>query len=547
MTKQVRLRSGAAMVAALCVVTTPASAQRGAPTEEAASRFLVQASFGADMDAIDEVRRLGYEGWLRAQMALPAPSALDRMLADGEARRTDIDSIFWEFAVDGEDQLRQRVAYALSQILVVSADLPGGGRSPETYAAYMDILQDEAFGNYEDLVREVTLSPAMGIWLSHIASRREDTRRGTAPDENYARELMQLFTIGLVELDEAGRPVGGETYTTEDVQGLARVFTGLGVADNGGFRRRPRRNATLAQRTGLMEGYDRFHETGPKRFLGATVNGSTPEQSIERALDEILAHDNVAPFVSRQLIQRLVTSNPRPGYVRRVAQAYEAGRYRLPSGRRIGTGRRGDMQAVVSAILMHPQARQQRFADNPSFGKVREPVLRVAQWARAFRDDRSFRRNAPVGRLNRSNRSTELGQRPLAPPSVFNFYRPGYVAAGSLTADAGLVAPELQITTSATTASYVNFMSDVIPRGRQLGGQLRPDYADELPLADSPQGLVDHLDTMLTYGSLEEGTKRRIVQAVSAIPTDRRNRHRQDRLTVALLMVTTSPEYVTQR
>ena len=514
---------------------------------EEAARFLVQASFGANMEDIDAVEQMGFEAWVTAQMAMPRRSVTDRLLNDDSPNRSQLPRIFWEFATENDDQLRQRVSFALSQIIVISFNGSGFFSTPETYAVYMDLLQEHAFGNYTDLVREVSLDPAMGMWLTHLANRKADPAKGFSPDENYAREVMQLFTIGLLELNPDGTPRGEETYDNDDVRGLAAVFTGLSWANQTKFRTKI--PADLESRISPMGGYAEYHEPAPKSFLTTTVTSADPLTSVDDALDHLLAHPNVAPFISKQLIQRLVTSNPSPAYTLRVANAFNTGLYALPSGTVIGEGRRGDMKATVAAILFEHEARDRAMMDDPSFGRVREPVLRFTQWARAFRDEWGGGPIPNVGNLSQAAQTGRLSQQPYMPPSVFNFYRPGYVAAGTQTAEAGLVAPELQITTSASVAGYINYMERVIDKGTFGDGFFVPDYTTELPMTEDPSALIDYLDSLLTYGTLSDATKARIEEAMLTINVDDNNTEgdQRKRLRIALLMIVTSPEYITQR
>ena len=512
-----------------------------APTEEEAVRFLVQASFGPDSASIAAVRQLGYEGWIAAQMALPLEGRVARLDRSGVAdpRRNTLVDANWEAMIEAEDQLRQRVAYALSQIVVVSQRMGLFGERPRVFAAYQDILLEEAFGNYGDLVERASLNPAMGRWLTHLGSEKADPVRGVEPDENYAREVMQLFTIGLEELNPDGTGTGVETYTTEDVKGLAAVFTGLNWAGGDWATAGP----TDANAAAPMQGYPAFHEAGPKTFLGHTVDrGADPEASVRDAVAFLIAHPNTGPFVSRQLIQRLVTSNPSPAYVGRVAAAFDAGRYTLPSGAVMGTGRKGDMAPVVAAVLLDEQARNTRLMSLSGGGKVREPVLRFTHWARAFGDGPPAGDGlASSGSLRRAQEAGRLSQQPFRSPSVFNFYRPGYVAGGSLSAAAGLVAPEMQITTTGTVPGYIDYMFGVVRDGP--GSAYRPDYAEEEALAHDAAALVARLDALLAYGTLGEETKDRMRAAVSALP----QADRRARVELAVFMAVTAPAYAVQR
>jgi len=260
---------------------------------------------------------------------------------------------FWRNALSGEDVLRQRVAFALSQIFVVSQANPD--IKVRLASGYFDVLGRNAFGNFRTLLEEVSLSPAMGIYLSHLGNRKSDLATGRLPDENYAREIMQLFTIGLHELNQDGTvkldPADGtpmETYGVADIQGLAKVFTGFSWAgpDTSGVRFVDR-VVGISDRYYLpMQGYPQFHEPGPKSFLGRTIDTTDPKDSLKQALDILFNHPNVGPFFGRLMIQRLVTSNPSPAYVGRVAAAFANN----------GKGVRGDMQAVIRAVLLDPEA-----------------------------------------------------------------------------------------------------------------------------------------------------------------------------------------------
>jgi uncharacterized protein (DUF1800 family) len=377
------------------------------------------------------------------------------------------------------------------------------------------------------------------------------------PDENYAREVMQLFSIGLVELNEDGSArtgAGGgaiETYGPADISGLARVFTGFSWAcpdwpDNNCFFSGSNGGLSDPDRAFKpMLGYPQYHSTEVKAFLGTTIaaqSPSDPNASLRAALDRIAAHPNVGPFVGRQLIQRFVTSNPSPAYVSAVARAFDNN----------GAGQRGDMKAVVKAILMHAEAR----TVGDTSGKVREPVLRLSAYLRAFphASDTGYWR---VG--NTDNPATSLGQTPQRAPSVFNFYRPGFVPPGTATAARGLVAPELQIASETSAAGYVNAMRDNISAGVGVGNgapfnrrDIQPNFAAELALASDAAALVERVTSRLTYGGASTELKNAIAGAVNAITIPAANGSnqtqidaaRRNRVNVALLLTVASPEYV---
>ena len=485
---------------------------------------------------------------------------------------------FWTNAVSAPDQLRQRMAYALSQIFVVSG--AGGdflGDSPDIMATYMDVLNAGALGNYRDLMEAVTYNPAMGYWLTYWGNQKGDPATGRVPDENYAREVMQLFTIGLVmlnmdgteQLDANGQAI--ETYSNADVTGLARVFTGLSIDcptfTTGDECNDPDPEAEATEYefqpyTVPMKAYPEFHSSLEKTFLGTTIPANTgPTESITIALDTLFNHQNVPPFVARQLIQRFTTSDPAPDYVERVATAFANGAYTLPNGTMVGDGRRGDLQATLSAVLFDEVARSSTATMDNSFGKVREPVIRFTNWARAFP---LLGANPTYSQsLYFTRESGALSQQAYQAPSVFNFYRPGFVAPGTLSGAAGMTVPELQIVNAASTPGYVNFMNQFIvgdgaqfywdtetdgplPTGvteADLSSSFVPDYSTELNLAADPTALVDRLNSLLVYGSMSEETRQNIVQTVEQIPAEFADK----RVHLGVLMTMTSPDYLVQR
>ena len=534
--------------------------------EAEATRFLSQATFGPSRAEIDALVDSGPEAWLLDELAKPPTLHLDRVLAGFPADGNFVDdngntlpqlqvlpsNSWWDAAIAGDDQLRQRMAFALSQILVVSAD-GNVGRVPQALAQYMDILTEGAFGNYRDLLEEVTYSPAMAIYLTYLRNEKADARTGRVPDENYAREILQLFTIGLVALEDDGTPAldGGaeqELFDNDDITGLAKVFTGLSWS-GAAFNTRLNQLPLTAFYTPLQM-FDNFHSTEAKRFLGTTIPANTAgEESIDLALDTIFNHPNVGPFVGRQLIQRFVTSDPVPAYVARVAAAFDDGSYTLPAGEQVGNGQRGDLAAVIAAVLFDSEARDPARTSDVSFGKLREPVLRFTHWARAFDINSADASNERALRYTGSPES--LGQQPYGSPSVFNFYRPGYIAAGTETGDAGLTAPELQITNASSIIGYANFLSlyalELSPKfNRNLPAAFVPDYDAQMALADDPAALLDNLDGLLTHGTLAADTRARITDVLDILPANSQA-DRRLRAQAAAIMVMTAPEYIVLR
>ena len=531
-------------------------------TEAEAVRFLAQAGFGADDNSIRDVQRYGYTGWLQRQFAFKARNAhrvyIDSVSASGEdPNQSHVMHTFWKQAATAPDQLRQKVAFALSQICVISQRDSEVGEYERGVASYLDMLGREAFGNYRNILEQVTLHPMMGIYLSHLRNQKASGNR--VPDQNYAREVMQLFSIGLYELNQNGTPImlNGEpveTYTNEDIIGLSHVFTGFSWAgpdkQNGRFYgssnppRDPNRDVLP------MQSYPQFHSTEEKRFLGTIIPAQgtpDPDGSLRVALDTLFNHHNVAPFIGRQLIQRLVTSNPSAGYVGRVAQAFNTGIYDTGDWR-TGSGQRGDMRATIAAVLLDEEARDISMVAQPGFGKVREPVLRLAAWMRAFKV-RSTSGNHLLG--NTDSSTSSLGQSALRAPSVFNFYRPGYVPPNTSIAAANLVAPEFQILHETSVVGYSNFMRSIVGSGVGSNSprDIQPDYSKELALAEDVDALVDRVDLMLTYQTMSDETKNLIRDAVESVSVNPilPASGRQNRVYLAVFFALSSPDFIVQK
>ena len=511
------------------------------PTAAEASRFLAQSSMGATRAQIARVQALGYAGWLDEQFALPASgSRWDLLVANGltdisyKNSEAGFDSVAWNKLLSAPDTLRQRITLALSEIFVISIDglANGGGWKQFAAAAYLDLLEAGAFGSHRTLLQQISLSGAMGVYLTYRGSAKANTTSGALPDENYARELMQLFTIGLLQLNPDGTPklAGGktsETYVLDDITGLARVFTGwefdyaglTGAAATAtpDFKRRP-----------MVQVASRY-ETGAKTFLGLTIPAGTDASTgLTQALDKIFAHPNTAPFFSRQLIQRLVTSNPSPAYVARVAAVFN------------NSANPGNLRAVVRAVLLDDEARSAATALSPSFGKLREPMLRFTGWARAFSA------SSPSGLWNVGNTSDSargLAQSPLRSPSVFNFFRPGYVPPNSPLGTAALVAPEFQIANESSVVGCVNFMQ------RAVAGavaDLTPDYTSLLAVADDARALLDEINLVLAANQLGATTVATLATAVQSMASGT-DTTRRNRINAALVLVLAAPEFIVQK
>ncbi len=540
-----------------------------------AARFLTQATFGPTDADIDRVMAIGYAAWIDEQFA--KPQASKRAIweaADAAAKLVNASSTvgqdgtinaFWQGAITGDDQLRQRVAFALSQIFVISMQDGTVGDNPRAVAAYLDMLGERAFGNYRDLLQSVSLHPMMGAYLTSIRNQKADPRTGRVPDENYGREVMQLMSIGLHQLNAdgtrqlaAGKTI--DTYSPADISGMSKVFTGWSWncpdwPDNTCFFNGSANGSANPDRTFVsMLGYPQYHSTDEKSFLGVTIPAQTradPDASLKTALDTLTAHANVGPFIGRQLIQRLVTSNPSPQYVSAVSAVFANN----------GAGVRGDLKAVVKAVLMNPEAR----TVSATSGKLREPVLRLSAFLRAFpfSSDTGYYR---VG--NTDNVGTQLGQTPMRSPSVFNFFRPGYVPPGTEAARANLEAPEMQLAQETTAAGYVNFMRDNVSGGvgstnGTVNGvvlnrrDLRPDFTAELALADKSLELVDRMSAKLMYGSMPAALKTEIQGAVDSIAIPALNTGgtnqaqidtaKRNRVNAAIFLTLVSPEYQVQK
>jgi len=519
-------------------------------TAAKAASFLSKTTFGGTQSQIEAAQGklaselLQNEFSKSPQYILPSLKAAFESGAEIDNRAHA--SAFWNAMIEGDDQLRQRMVFALSQILVISDNQMGN--RPLTNAQYIDTLYEHAFGNYRELLKDVTYTPAMANYLTYMRNRKGNIRSGRMPDENYAREFLQLFTTGLVELNMDGSPKlsGGksiELFTNKDIVGLAKVFTGLSMkgaefwsADEDGEYSR------------LVMFQDKHSEL-EKTFMGKTIAaGTAGDIAIDEAIDHIFEHPNLAPFISRQLIQRFTSSSPTPDYVRRVAEAFEIGRYTSIDEKQFGTGERGDLQATLAAILLDEQ-----FYDGTAGirdGKVREPVLRFVHWARAFDVGNVMAENEWLLLYNAGS-NTRLGQQPFQSPSVFNFYRPGYVAPGTQSGAAGLTAPELQIVNEGAVIGYANFMLQFVynntsQRDDRIDGFV-PDYTDEVALAETPEALAEHLNTLLLGGRMNPQTKTRIVSVLNEIPireaASEADEDKLTRATVAVYMAVTSPAF----
>ena len=526
-----------------------------------ASRFLAQATLGAEFFRIEEAADQEFEDWINHQFALPASGMLDELQAvfqevndwwiatGGDSAElntrpywTHFNYAWWNLNMTNEDKLRHRIALALSEILVISinSDLESHGWG---LASYYDLLVNHAFGNYRNLLRDVTLHPCMGFYLSHLNNPREIPQENIHPDENYAREIMQLFSIGLYMLNQDGtRQTDNDgnwipTYGQSEIKEFAKVFTGLGM---GGvipnmYEDEPYfgMGIYLGDLTVPMKIYPEWHQPGSKQLLNGFVvpSGQTGMEDIEDAIDNIFAHPNVGPFLAKQLIQRLTTSNPSTEYVGRVAAAFNDN----------GDGVRGDMKAVIKAILLDPEVRACSALTSSTGGKLREPFLRYTHFASAIDKEQFYGRYWNVG----YGFMEQTGQTPLGAPTVFNFFLPNFQPLGPIS-DAALVGPEYQIHNSRTSIGYINEVNrwavwNSVMNSWEPGDPNTILNLDELrQLARDPEALLNKLDVLLTHGLLSDRTRNIIKSALDGVMY---GDFREDRVRLALYLIMISPDY----
>lgn len=548
-------------------ILTPNVSVAKPATDGEAARFILKASLAATEAEIADIRSVGYVAWLDKQMDMPmsqtgvawlSSRGYDQVTVDEFYNQSTLaDYMVWNQLIASPDPVRKRLAYALSQFFVVSTNNIEITWRSNAMAAYWDVLNRHALGNFRQLLEDITLNPAMGVFLSMLDNKKEDTRTGRVPDENYAREVMQLFTIGLNELNNDGTKKTGttgqpiETYTNSDVSNLARVFTGYSY-DYANLVRTPSvrvpsilvapvesviRPMTSDTTKWARPQTSSEHSMLEKTFLGTTIPANTDAPtSMKLALDTLFNHPNVGPFFSKQMIQRLVTSNPSAGYVDRVAKIFNNN----------GSGVRGDLRAVFKAILLDDEATNAAGLTSPTFGKIREPVLRFTQWARNFG---ATSRSGNWLIANLSNPATGLGQSPLRAPSVFNFYRPGYVPANTAIATNALVAPEFQIVTEVSVAGYINFMASAIGSANGLNNDVKATYTNELAIVTDTSALLNRLSLLLSGNQLTDSTKATIKAALDATTVTNSSAlaDKERRVYLATLLVFASPDYLVQK
>ena len=517
-------------------------------TDTDAARFLQQAQFSSTKAEIESLKSIGIHQWLNNQFAMPiAITGYDWLLQQGinnDRYRFDsnpVDWMAWQQLFSSKDTLRKRTALALSEILVVSSHGVALPLHSFSIAAYWDVLNEHAFGNFRDLLKAITLNLAMGDFLDLISSKKANDR-GRRPDENFARELMQLFTIGLVELNLDGTPKlnGGqpiETYTQETVTNVAQALTGWSVDES--YDTHYTTTDPSAHRAPMVNSPDN-HDTRSVSFFGVTVPaGASGEQALDIVMDTLFNHANVAPFISKQLIQRLVTSNPSPDYVRRVATVFN----------KDGSGTRGNLRSVLQAILTDTEARKLPAKNTPTIGKVREPIVRYIQWVHTFTNRKSISGEWAIS--NTLSSRWHFNQSPLKGPSVFNFFDVDYAPSTSDFVSNNLVAPELQLHNETSTVGYINFMKIIIQNGvhylfDESQPEILPEYSEEMKLYDQPEKLVAHLNLVLCANQMSDDTTSLIVEALEDI-TDRDPDWGKNRVYSAVLLTMASPEYLVQK
>jgi len=492
-----------------------------------ADRFLQQTTFGPTTDLITQVQYSGLQGFLTTQYALPITKY--PMPASGETGLGSVQQRFFVQNLTAQDQLRQRVAFALSQIFVIGGNKVG---DPTGYTNYLQLLENDSFTNYRQIMQDVTLSPAMGDWLDMVNNGKPNISKGDHANENYAREFMQLFTIGTSQLNPDGSfqlDSGGNqipTYTQDTVEAFARAYTGWTYPLAPGATQQ---TYNPQYWTGAMVAVDSNHDTGAKQLLtypgapggGALPAGQSSAQDLQGAMDNVFNHPNVGPFISRELIQHLVTSNPSPAYIQRVASVFNDN----------GAGVRGDMKAVITAILMDSEARR---GDDPATavgtdGHLQEPILYMTGLLRAF--------GATSDGSNLSYYGDGMGQQALYSPSVFNFYSPDFVIPGTTT-----FGPEFQILTTATSLNRVNWVNSFVYGSLGAGGVVNfSSYATE---ASDPNALLASLNTLMLHGSMSADMQNTILTAMQTVPAG--SKQGMQEAQAAIYLIGTSSQYQVQ-
>lgn len=480
--------------------SNPFALEVGTPANEltptAAARLLEQSTWGVNPLSLSHVQAVGMQAFLNEQFAMapssyPAPGANDDMSV--------VQKRFFTNALTGQDQLRQRVAWGLSQIMVASAVKIN---NPSAFVLWQNMFQNDAFGNFSTLLTDVTLSPVMGHYLDMV--NNDKPSNGVDPNENYAREVLQLFSIGLEELnpdgtkqlDSSGNSI--PTYDQTAILGFAHTFTGWTYPTKPGATAR---FGNPEYYGGPMIPFDAHHDTGAKILLnGVTLPaGGTTQADMTAALQNIFNHPNVGPFISKQLIERLVSSNPSPDYVGRVAAVFADN----------GSGVRGDLKAVVTAILLDPEARRgdDPAQAQPSDGHLKEPVLFITNLLRGM--------NGTSDGSNLADVASDMKQPPFFSPTVFNFYHPDHVIEGTT-----LIGPEFEIFNTSTTISRINFVNTLVYG--QLNNTTTVDISGYVPLAATPDQLVSAVAAVMLHGQVSDDMRNTLVTTLTGITDNTR-------------------------
>ncbi len=510
-----------------------ANAVDGGPmAPQDAFRLLEQASFGPTLSDIEYAGAEGANTWIDQQMQLPTTFISDGLAQSDSEKWNEYINVWWRNAVTADDQLRQRVAFALSQIVVVSAD-DGLGDEQFGLANYYDILLRHSFGNFRNLLEDVTLSPVMGEYLGMKGNRKPAADENIQPDENFAREVLQLFTIGQVLLHDDGTPIVDSdgvplpTYSQATIENFARIFTGWHYANADHFLW-PQNSDYINP----MEPWEQFHDTGAKTLLqGVEVAaGLGARQDLSIALDNIFNHPNVGPFISKQLIQRLITSNPSAQYVSDVTAVFNSN----------SQGERGSLASTIKAILMHREARLGHLDNVDEFGKLKEPLIRMTQLWRAFAPD-----SIPAS-FDYSWVESQLEQALLSSPTVFNFFRPDFSLPGEIN-DRGLVSPEFQIVDESSIIKMTSKLlsASVYSHNYNTANTqtITIDIEREMQLEPNPDELIEHLNLLLLGGRMSTELKDEVRELMSTRVHDGAE---SLRVTEAIFLIVTSPEAALQ-
>jgi len=519
-------------------------------------RLMRQATLGVNFNDMKEFVKMTPEKWIDEQLKVPSPNMLEKTSLMRKESRDYVISLgydfkddtvltraeyfnlaWWRHNLENQDYLKQKLAYVYSQIFVISS-VVDVGEFAHGMASFYDILLKNTSGNFKELLLGISLHPSMGFYLSHFNNSKSIPERNIHPDENYAREIMQLFTIGLHQLnidgslkrDSLGNPI--PTYTQKDIKELAKVFTGLSAGKAGNFERGNARFGMNVYGTDFsvpMAMYDEWHEFGGKSFLGLYIpSGQKGMKDIEMAIDHIFRHPNVGPFIGKQLIQKLVTSNPSPAYIKKVAETFNDN----------GKGVRGDMAAVFKAILLHPEARSCESLMSPAQGKLQEPMVRLMERTRNYKiiPDANNKIYTDGG-----DSRWRFDQNILSAPNVFNFYLPTYSPLGALRSN-NLLGPEFQMHNSTSSIRWANsvmspdWLMNYYWR-MQREGFYEIELSDLYPYANDTEALINQFDKRFTRGQLTLRTRRLMKYNME------RNLNTKNRIHSSLGILLLSPEY----